>query len=50
MTKVEERMTEIEKKQAYWKGFVSGVASAISALLGLSVTVYYLLEIFEKLG
>lgn len=46
----EERMTEIEKKQAFWKGFLSGAAWAFVCLAGLIASAYYFLQIMKDFG
>ncbi len=48
MTKVEERMTEIEKKQAYWRGFVSGALWVFGCLTSLCIAGYYFLQIVKE--
>ena len=47
---LEERMTEIEKKQALWKGFLSGAAWVVVCLAGLIASAYYFLQIMKDFG
>lgn len=50
MTKLEEKMTEIEKKQSFWKGFVLGVVCTFATIAAVITAGYYFLEIVEKLS
>lgn len=49
MTNLEIRMTEIEKKQSFWKGFASGIGFTFACLAGLVTAGYYFLEIVDKI-
>lgn len=50
MTRVEDRMTEIEKKQSFWKGFLTGIATTIGCIAGLLTAGYYFLGIVRLLS
>lgn len=50
MTKIEERMTEVEKKQAYWRGFLAGAASVFVCLASLLASAYYFVQILKEFG
>lgn len=43
-------MTEIEKKQAFWKGFLSGAAWVFVCLAGLIASAYHFLQIMKDFG
>lgn len=48
MTGIEEKVTEIEKKQSFWRGFVSGAAWVLGAQLALCTAGYYFLQIVKE--
>ena len=40
-------MTEVEKKQAFWKGFISGAVWVFICISGLLASCYYFLQILN---
>ncbi len=48
MTRIEEKMTEIEKKQSFWRGFISGAAWLLGAEFSLCAAGYYFLQIVKE--